>query len=293
MSLRTALDLVESASDMKVLFVGDTIVDEYQYVTPLGKSPKEHIVVTRHVGREEFMGGVHAAAAHARTFCEQVDVVTGGPVTRKVRMVDELYTRKLFEVHHVEAGDSLRLPATLEHYDAVVVTDFGHGAVSNASVVELTNRSQFLAANAQTNSANVGFNLITKYPTPDYVVIDEPEARLAAGDRDGSIEDVIVGLARGNYGKMVVTLGSRGAIGWDGESERFSRCPAMTQRVIDTMGAGDAFLAVTAPMAARGGAMEDLLLIGCAAGALKTQIVGHRESVTKKALLEYMWENRT
>jgi sugar/nucleoside kinase (ribokinase family) len=61
----------------------------------------------------------------------------------------------------------------------------------------------------------------------------------------------------------------------------------MTQQVIDTMGAGDAFLAVTAPFA-RHGRMEDLLLIGNAAGAMKTQIVGHRQSITKDALIRYM-----
>ena len=34
--------------------------------------------------------------------------------------------------------------------------------------------------------------------------------------------------------------------------------------------------------------MEDLLLIGNAAGALKTQIIGHRTSVTKEALIEFI-----
>jgi hypothetical protein len=53
------------------------------------------------------------------------------------------------------------------------------------------------------------------------------------------------------------------------------------------MGAGDAFFAVTAPMA-KTGKMEDLLLIGCSAGALKTGIVGHRESVTKENLIGFI-----
>jgi sugar/nucleoside kinase (ribokinase family) len=53
------------------------------------------------------------------------------------------------------------------------------------------------------------------------------------------------------------------------------------------MGAGDAFFAITAPMS-KHGSIEDLLLIGQAAGAIKTQIVGHRESVTKEKLLEFI-----
>jgi hypothetical protein len=55
----------------------------------------------------------------------------------------------------------------------------------------------FVAVSAQTNSANHGFNLITKYDRADYIVIDEPEARLAAQDRDSPLADVIVKLAEG------------------------------------------------------------------------------------------------
>ena len=36
-------------------------------------------------------------------------------------------------------------------------------------------KSKFLAINCQTNSANLGFNLITKYPKSDFICIDEPE----------------------------------------------------------------------------------------------------------------------
>ena len=43
-------------------------------------------------------------------------------------------------------------------------------------------KSKYLAINCQTNSANLGFNLITKYPKSDYICIDEPELRLAASN---------------------------------------------------------------------------------------------------------------
>src|SRR3546814_8144720 len=42
-----------------------------------------------------------------------------------------------------------------------------------------------------TNSANRGFNLITKYPRADFICIDEPEARLAAVERYAPIETVV------------------------------------------------------------------------------------------------------
>jgi bifunctional ADP-heptose synthase (sugar kinase/adenylyltransferase) len=275
--------LIDSIKDYKVLFVGDVIIDEYHYVTPMGKSAKENLIPVRYESEEVFRGGVEAAASHLKTFCKSVDVSDHGHTTRKIRMVDKDYMRKLFEVHYTDGF--VHNYVSPKGYDAVVVADFGHGAIDTSRISELIRESSFLAVAAQTNSANAGFNLITKYPRADYIVIDEPEARLAASDRDSPIEDVILKLSHERCGKFVVTLGHNGAIGY--ENGRFFRQKAFTDLVRDTMGAGDAFFSVTSPMA-KTGRMEDLLLIGCAAGAIKTGIIGHRESVTKEKLIEFL-----
>lgn len=265
-----------------MLFAGDKIVDEYHYVTPLGRSPKEIIVPMRFCSKEVFDGGVIAAANHARSFCAHVDVWHAPRATRKVRFVEPNYFRKLAEVHYEEADATIQF---FKDVDVVVLTDFGHGAIGSIESERWSAEKHFIAVNAQTNSANIGFNLITKYPRADYIVIDEPEARLAASDRDGHIEDVVHKLAHGRCERFVVTHGRHGAYGYD--HGRFMHAPTFSGIPLDTMGAGDAFLAVTAPMA-KTGAMEDLLLIGNAAGALKTQIIGHRKPVTKEALIGYL-----
>src|SRR5439155_20583299 len=149
-------------------------------------------------------GGVVAAAKHLFTFCRQVHVHAGPMAVRKVRMVDQLYTRKLFEVHYPGEPSRIVSSPLVGDYDAVVVTDFGHGAITPALIGQL-NRKEYVAVNAQTNAANVGFNLITKYPRADYIVIDEPEARLAACDRFGPIEAIMEKLAAGRGEKMIVT----------------------------------------------------------------------------------------
>lgn len=277
----SVFDLIESVREFKVLFIGHWIVDEYHYVASLGKSPKEHLIPVEYKDKEVFLGGVGAAANHVRDFCKTVDIHAPVEGVQKIRFVDPLYTRKLFEVHYKKNGYSNESLSLADGYDVIVVTDFGHGPLSLPLGKEV---SGFLAVNAQTNSANVGYNLITKYAHADYIVIDEPEARLAAADRDSPIEDVILKLAKDRCPKFVVTHGAYGAIGYDGD---FYRVPAYTDRVVDTMGAGDAFFAITAPMA-KHGSMQDLLTIGNAAGAIKTQIVGHRESVTKEKLIEFL-----
>ena len=283
MSLASALELIDAVADMRVLFIGDTIIDEYCYVAPMGKSPKENLIPVRFKSRETFDGGVDAAAKHARSFCREVVIGSSGPATRKVRMVDENYLRKLFEVHYQDGRGGRPWPQGGD-FDCIAIADFGHGEIVDPHGFD---RSEvFVALAVQTNSANVGFNLVTKYARADYIVIDEPEARLAARDREGHIEDVLVALANGRADKFVITLGKRGAIGY--ESGRiYTSGPVGDESPVDTMGAGDAFFAVTAPMA-KYGRMEDLLLIGNAAGALKCQVVGHRKSVEKAELVEFM-----
>ena len=124
----------------------------------------------------------------------------GGQTTIKSRLVDPAYVKKLIEVAYI-SDEALPGPeqvalngwveANIANYDAVIVNDFGHGMIDDGLVDIVCRKSRFLAVNAQTNSANRGFNLITKYPRADFICIDEPEARLAAVERYAPIETVV------------------------------------------------------------------------------------------------------
>ncbi len=273
---------LKKVSEFKVLLVGDAIMDEYIYVRTVGKAIKENALSCVLEKREIFKGGVWAAAAHARNFCAQVDVMTNGQIMWNSRLVDSIYLRKLFVTHELRDDIPEDISYDIPSYDLVIITDFGHGTLTPTLIARISKQARFLAVNAQTNATNFGFNLITKYPRADLVVIDEMEARLAAHDRDSPIEDIILALG---YRNIIITMGINGAIGFDGV---FERSKAVATAVTDTMGAGDAFLSITAPFAASGMAMKDLLKIGNAAGAAKVKIVGHRESVDKVKLMEYL-----
>jgi hypothetical protein len=109
--------------DFKVLVVGDGITDEYRYVKPLGKAIKNNILSTKSLGkRETFHGGVWAAAEHVKTFCAQVDVLTGSSVMRNVSFVEETYTRKLFSVHELRENVEQPRKYDIREYDVVIVT---------------------------------------------------------------------------------------------------------------------------------------------------------------------------
>jgi sugar/nucleoside kinase (ribokinase family) len=84
---------------------------------------------------------------------------------------------------------------------------------------------------------------------------------------------------------MIVTHGQHGCVTCERDGALHT-IPAVARRVIDTVGAGDAFLSVTAPLVAAGGALDHVGFIGNVVGALKVEIVGHRQAVDKVGLVK-------
>lgn len=324
-ALDSILDYLDRIKDYRVVLVGDAIIDEYQYVLPMGKPPKEHIIATRYQDNEVFAGGVFAAANHVASFCKEVHVITclgtydtheelirrslkpnvrlhaisrpSSPTTLKRRFVDPSSVRKLFEVYQMNDEPLTEdLDQQLETLvrricptaDVVISTDFGHGLIGPRAVDYLIESAPFLAVNTQSNSANLGYNLITRYSRADYVCIDGPEARLALSDRLSDAGDVVFHLAEKltNCPRIVVTQGKHGCITFAREEETVHTIPAVAQRIVDTVGAGDAFLAITSPLVAAGAPMNLVGFVGNVVGALKVEIVGHRRSVDKISLIK-------
>ena len=265
-------------SKLRVLMIGDAIIDKYYFVKVTGKSAKDAILASTLSRTETYEGGIIAASEHIKELVGTVDVYYGGNIVESQKFVEDAHYRKVFSVNKQSSHGTPCADVDIASYDLVIVIDFGHGTMTKEMIERVTREARFLAVSAQTNGTNYGYNLITKYPRADYVVLDELEARLAAGMKDGDIEDAILKLG---YRKIIVTCGKAGAIGYDGA---FERSPAMTETVVDTLGAGDAFLSVTSPFASLGASMRDLLRLGNAAGAVKVGIVGHKSSVTRDAL---------
>lgn len=272
--------MLPDVSHKKVLFVGERIVDVYHFGKLIGRPPKEPIICIELQGKEVFEGGVVAAAEHAKSFVKSVDFFSTKELTKE-RFVDENRYRKLFEIYSGNKYLVAEWPR-FSDFDAVIVTDYGHGMMTESVIERLSREARYLAVNVQTNSGNFGFNLATKYHTVDYLCVDETEARLATLNQHGDIAEsveVLRGIAR----RVVVTLGRHGAIGWD---EGLVLSEGLRDRVVDTMGAGDAFFSITACMAEET-TLEEMLKIGNAAGALKAQSLGQKP-VTKNDLVSYL-----
>ena len=176
----------------------------------------------------------------------------------------------------------------ISRYDLVLVADYGHGFLTPAIIQLLSRKAKFLAVNTQTNSANTGYNTISKYPHVDYVCIDEPEMRLAHQDKFGRLEDLVLKTAqRMKCGNITVTRGHLGSLVYS-KKHGFAETPIFSKEIVDRVGAGDAFLAVTAPCVAKGVPPNLLGFIGNAVGALAVRIVGNRTAVEPTALYKYI-----
>jgi sugar/nucleoside kinase (ribokinase family) len=288
-------------------------------------TPKDPIVSTRFVGEERFAGGVLACANHLAGYCGRVDLLTllgsqdpqeefirshlkanirptflhreDSRTIVKRRFVDPAFLRKLFEVQYLPQAPLPRsveerlidfLRQHLESYDVVLVADYGHGMISRRIIEELCGRSRTLCVNTQTNSANYGYNPVTRYPRADYVCIDEPELRLAAGDPNSDLRELFLGIC----GKMkarraAVTRGHLGCMTYDGNGGTVET-PVFSTKIVDRTGAGDAFLSVTAPLVAVEAPPEVIGFVGNAAGALAVAIVCNREAVEPVPLIKFM-----
>lgn len=324
---------IEKLQNLRVLVIGDAIIDEYQYVTALGRPSKETIIATQFSEREVFAGGAIAAANHIAGFCGEVELITslgeqdshedliraslcdnvtltpvvrkGAPTTRKCRFVDKTHSlKKLFELYVMndaplpeaeQAELNALIDARLSRYDLVIVTDFGHGFLHGSTVDLLCAKAPFLAVNTQTNSGNHGYNLIHKYRRADYICLDVPEARLAVRDQHAAPKDFILALpSLLDTDKIIVTQGKAGCLTYDRKlhaadpNTGLTQAPALTNTIIDTIGAGDAFFAVTAPMVFTGMPLSTVGFLGNVAGAMKVGIVGHRSFIERVAYLKYL-----
>jgi rfaE bifunctional protein nucleotidyltransferase chain/domain len=319
-------DQLNSLKDMKVLLIGDGIIDEYHYCKSMSRSSKSHLIVNKYTSHEVFAGGAFAIANHIAGVCDTVELATllgsedtredfitdnlkpnvktrffyrdDGPSVIKKRYIDQYLNQKLFEVNYLNdnyiSGDMESavvdyLKSATPEYDLVLVSDFGHGFITDKIINVIRETPKVLAINTQTNGANAGFNLITKYKGQNYVCLDEPEVRLATQRRFDDIEDVARTMVQDiNTDYLIVTLGKKGSIGISRSGE-INLTPIFSSKVVDTVGAGDAFFAYTAPCFARGMPLDMVSFIGNAVGALAVQIVCNKKSVEKHELLQFIY----
>jgi|TARA_Y100000294_G_scaffold111144_1_gene103022 rfaE bifunctional protein kinase chain/domain/rfaE bifunctional protein nucleotidyltransferase chain/domain len=317
-------DKVEGLKNLKVLVVGETIIDQYVFCEALGKSGKEPVLVLRDLGMDQYAGGAAAIARHLSDFCGTVSLLSmlGGkkewedfileslvdnikpyfiykeaaPTITKKRYVDHIFKSKTLGVYSINdtqmTGENqnqlhVYLDDLIPKHDLVIVSDYGHGFLSRETAKQISKQSIFTSLNAQINAANIGYHTMNNYRDIDCAIINETELRHELRDREGSVKTLMKNLAENLQAKnLVVTQGSEGATLYDSEGDKYHYCPGFAVKVVDKIGAGDAMLALISCSMKSGFDADLSLFMGSLAAAQSVESIGNSSPVNKVQLLK-------
>ncbi|WP_416678727.1 PfkB family carbohydrate kinase [Candidatus Pseudothioglobus sp. Uisw_016] len=226
-TLSEVLESINAVRKSKVLVIGESIIDRYTFVTPLGQTGKGiHTSVSKKYS-QDYPGGSIAVANHIGSFVDNVTLFTGlggnsdlenyntfitnnlmSNITQEIfnfkesetiikeRFVDDEMD-KFFEIYHSSDGQNASedenikltkwLESNLEKFDIVVVPDYGNGFITESMTEVISRKSKFLAVNTQINSGNRGYHVVNRYKSANFISLNEPEIRLARHNRKDSI----------------------------------------------------------------------------------------------------------
>ena len=320
-------DIKKSMSKLqsiKVLILGETIIDKYVFCETLGKSGKEPMLVLREIKTEEYYGGAVAIANHLSNFCKSINLFTiigekkeyqkkiiknvarnvmltffykdNSPTIVKKRFLDIINNNKILGVY--EINDELininhqikiekQLKKLKNKIDLIIVSDYGHGFLSKKTAKTVATISNSVALNAQVNAANLGLHTINNYKNLETAVINEMELRQEMKDRNSEIKLLIKKLAnKMKIKNFIITRGKNGLIYYDRMKNNYIKCPAFASDIVDKIGAGDAMLSILS-LAFKAGLDKHLsLLLGSLAAAQSVESMGNSISVDKDKILK-------
>jgi len=316
---------LDKMGSLKVMVIGDTILDDYHYCDPLGKSNKDPVLALQYKSNDFFAGGVLAVANQVANFAKKVRLISvqgeqnsykefiseklaenitphfevqpGASTLIKRRFLDGYSFNKLFEVYIMK---NIVLPNDLDSkfcemvrdelpgYDMVIAADFGHGTISPKMIQTLCKNAPFLSVNTQANAGNRGFHTISLYPKADFISLAEHEIRLETRIENGPLRPMMDSLAEKlKCRNFVVTRGRKGCL-VRGKNGTYIACPSLTMKVVDRVGAGDAFFSI-ASMASFLGADDELIgFLGNMIGAMAVEIIGNEKAIDKMSLKKYI-----
>lgn len=314
-TLPELIDLVRRFTELKVVIVGDLIVDEYIDCEPLGMSREDPTLVVSPLISKRFVGGAGIVAAHARglgasvsyfsvagdddvrVFAEEtllshgvdahIIVDSTRPTTLKQRY--RAGNKTLLRVSHLrqhDIDDELieRLEASmapaLADADLIVFSDFNYGCLAQPLVDRIVKRCRAsgtpMVADSQASS-QIGD--VSRFKGMKMVTPTEHEARLAVRDFQSGLVVLADALReKADVEHVVITLAGEGIlIHSPAESSGLitDRLPAFNGSPRDVSGAGDSLLTCSSMVLALGADIWRASYLGSVAAACQIRRVGN------------------
>jgi len=317
----TINSLVNTFGQKKVLVIGDTIVDHYVRGTLLGTSAETPTIVAREIGEEFSLGGAFLVCRNLLQLQAQVRFISLLGKDREAQFV-ESFEHPNFELLSVSDPDRKTTvkrrywvdgykllqfdqlderPLSLEHQEevvsivskeiasasAVILSDYRHGLLTEGLIPRLvslvTESGKPLYVDSQVSQKKANHAL---YHGAEYMCLNRKEACAVCPELESELQ----------FEPLLQTLGSKNIIIKDGERGSIAHIEgkeystaAYPANVVDTCGAGDAFLAAFS-LTDSSYPKESLFIANTWAG-LSTQIAGPQPPEFHKLqkVLEDVW----
>ena len=325
---KSLIDVIQKFKGLKVVVVGDVIVDEYISCDPLGMSEEDPTIVVTPISSRTFIGGAAIVAAHAASlgahvkffsvvgddasakFCRDelskfgVDhhllVDDSRPTTLKQRFrsrsktllrVSHLAQRLIDESFQNELA--AKLAKACSDAELLIFSDFNYGTLPQGVVDQITaiaakNKTKIVADSQ--SSSQIGD--ISRFKNVDLLTPTEREARLALRNtEDGLVVIAELVCVAANAGAAIVKLGEQGVLlhARKGKTFETDQIPALNSAPQDVAGAGDCMLVASSLALTVGANMWEAGLLGSLAAAIQVGRVGNTP-ITQDEILHELSE---
>lgn len=321
-------EMVDEFSKLKVLVVGDIIIDDYVFCNVQGVTMKDSTVSTRYEIAERYAGGALAIARHLANFAGNVTLLSIMGYESDIfnyiaATMSPVECRIVQEKHFITPVKKryLRRNTIRQEYDKLFAV----------------NRLLSLSERQDVDYGNLFRNLEQMLPTYDSVIVCDyghgalPIQAIQMIEEKAQFLTVNCQTNSANFGTNFITKYRRAdafvvderelqlpfgqamapkpellqklkgrlkskyawvTLGANGAFGRHGKekvqIPAVTLHVKDTIGAGDAFYSLASLSAASNLPLDVATLVANIAGAIKTNLVGNEKPVEKVDLLKFL-----
>ena len=197
---------------LKVLLIGDSCTDEYVYGSCERLNPEAPVPILKFNRKETKKGMAWNVRENIESFGIEVYMITNQETITKTRYIDEKYNQQILRVDNEPDLKPMEYDLPDEHFDALVISDYDKGFLSNEKV----------------------FKLVEWFDGP--VFIDSKKTKLPKESCFVKINDLEFSKLDNPADNLIITRGSKGA------EYQGKLYPGEKVDVFDAVGAGDTFL---------------------------------------------------
>jgi rfaE bifunctional protein kinase chain/domain len=245
----TLKKIVDGFNKLKVIVIGDLIIDEYVNCDALGMSREDPTLVVSPKESKKFLGGAGIVASHAQALGADVDFISiaGDDLTKnfaedllakykvkctlfkdlsrpttlkqRYRVADKTMLRVSHLRQHeisqeIASAIEAKLRKTIPHAQVLLFADFNYGCLPQKLVINLIQLAKkhglVIGADSQ-SSSQIGD--ISRYVGATFVTPTEHEARLALRDSNSGLQHIGNELIKKiSADAALITLGASGVL---------------------------------------------------------------------------------